>query len=191
MNAPKLSPHMTRRSRQVAYHEAGHAVVAWLMEIPFTAVAVYDPRSDDTLGEVTFNPNRLPDYMFCPMNHFDRSRARNYLSRDISMTLAGPVAQSLHARCWQELPMVPGDDEWIAYELAEMLYSERARQFSWINRLRFQTLELLQRPEAWDAVQRVANALISHRKLTAKQCVRAIPAEGQISCTRYARLITA
>jgi hypothetical protein len=81
------------------------------------------------------------------------------------LALAGPLAEGLQTQCWQDLPMNPGDDEYLAFEEAELLGMARGATHTWINRLRFQTLELLRIPSVWAAVEAVAQALVKRKTL--------------------------
>lgn len=167
-----------RKLRAVAHHEAGHAVIAHLMGIPFKSILVdHQPFTDEfgrpALGTIIFD-REWPDWAIPCKPSFDRKRARDYAARDVRMTLAGPLAETLFTRCWQDLPMNEGDDEFMAFEVAELLYSQRKTQHQWVNRLRFQTLELLMRPDVWAAVEALATALVQHQMLNARQACHVI-----------------
>ena len=157
----------------IAHHEAGHAVFCLLMDLPFVRVEIF-PDRHPTPPDGTVLGNVISDRGWpvwaCPGTaEYKPRQAREYFKRDVCMTLAGPLAETLHTRCWQELPMNEGDDEWVAYELAGELYPQRSSQFEWVNRLRFQTLQQLLCPEVWAAVEAVADALFRRRSLTNHQ----------------------
>jgi len=172
------SPYAAKKLHAAAHHEAGHAVIAHLMGIPFKSIVVDHQPFPDTfgapaLGTINFD-REWPDFAAPGHPRFDRSRARDYVARDVRMTLAGPLAESLYTHCWQDLPMNEGDDEFMAFELAELLYSQPKPQHEWVNRLRFQTLELLMRAEVWAAVKALASVLIERQQLNAKGAYRVI-----------------
>jgi len=170
-----------RQLKRIAFHEAGHAVIGCLVGIPFTTVRltpdnrVRDSQGMIKLGSVKLKP--VPDWVL-PLNwstNEDRKRARNYLKNNICMTLAGPLAETLHTGCWQQETRGEGNDETLA-----MLAGEVAREWgvylhwtpkdsqNWVNRLRFQILEILHDPRVWAAVALVARELVKHGTLRAK-----------------------
>jgi hypothetical protein len=161
-----------RKLQTTAYHEAGHAVVACLMGIPFQRVTVapgpvpVDQLRRTTLGQVEFDLE-WPKWarLFHPT--FDRKRTRQYAARNVCMTVAGPLAESLHLRCWTQPPGDKGDDEFMAFEVAAACDVARTPKGTrnWINRLRFQTLETLRTPEVWAAVETVAQELATRKVL--------------------------
>ena len=122
----KLTARAAKRLRTVAYHEAGHAVIAHLMGVRFDSIVVdrkpfHDASGILVLGVVNLDAD-WPDWACV---HVDRNRTREYLSRRIQITLAGPLAETLYTRCWQDLPMNEGDDEFMAFEFAELMYTLR------------------------------------------------------------------
>jgi hypothetical protein len=153
-----------------AFHEAGHAVIATLNGVPFASVTIIpDPapvsgRGRGYLGRIIY---QLPDYALPYRPAKQQKRARQYFAHNICMTLAGPLAETLHTRCWEQPRCEEGYDELGAFEAA-LLADDRhssAYLWHWINRLRFQTLELLQNPDVWAAVAAVARELIERKTL--------------------------
>jgi hypothetical protein len=157
----------------IAHHEAGHAVFCLLMDLPFVRVEIF-PDRHPTPPDGTVLGNVISDRGWplwaCPGTaEYKPRQAREYFKRDVCMTLAGPLAETLHTRCWKELPMNEGDDEFVAYELASELYPQRGTRFNWLNTLRFQTLEMLHHPLVWQSVEAVADAIFRFRTLTCGQ----------------------
>lgn len=152
-----------RKTAAVAYHEAGHAVAACLMRVPFTEVRI--TGSKGVAGYVALEGDAWPDWAVPVHPSYDRKRAREYAAHNVCMTLAGPLAETLHTRCWQDLPMNEGDDEFCAWELSEFLYPTRKQRSDWVNRLRFHTLETLQAVDVWAAVDAVARELVIRKAL--------------------------
>ena len=71
-----------------AYHEAGHAVVAWRLGLKINAISIV-PSSDGSLGRIYHsNPLRGIDL---ELNESMRARAR--AENAIMVFLAGPIAQ--------------------------------------------------------------------------------------------------
>jgi hypothetical protein len=171
-----MTQYAAKRLRRTAYHEAGHAVVACLMHVPFHSVTVapgpvpVDDLRRTTLGQIELNIE-WPDWAIPFSPCFDRTRARRFVARDVCMTLAGPLAETLHTRCWQQQPGDEQDDEWAAYEIAEDCRVARSPKATreWVNRLRFSTLEMLRIPYVWAAVDAVAGKLVKRKRLNSAQ----------------------
>ena len=184
------SSYAKRKLKRIAFHEAGHAVVACLMDIPFSRVAVTPnnkTRDSDgmiTHGYLTLEHVPLPDCVWPFHADFDPRRAREYMGHNICMTLAGPLAETLHTRCWQDLPMNKGDDEYVAFFVADLLYSQRKPQHEFVNRLRFQTLEMLEQADVWAAVTAVAQKLVVRKRLNRAQ-VNAVVSEVVQDCGAF------
>src|ERR1035437_3885069 len=91
-----------RRLERTCYHEAGHAVAACLFSIPLRAVTVAPGPRDSSggrvLGCVELVPVDWPTWAnpYCP--EFERKRGRQKIAGTIRMTLAGPLAETLHTR---------------------------------------------------------------------------------------------
>ena len=168
-----MTTYARRKLEAVAYHEAGHAVAACLFEIPFKSVTIVPDDCPDHLGRITlgciaFNIE-WPNWAVPGHPAFDRKRARDYVSQNVSMTLAGPLAQTLHSRCWQQPPGAEGDDEFFAIEVAGTLGLSHGDALRMVNRLRFAMLQSLQDPAIWSAVELVAKHLLQFRGITMRQ----------------------
>jgi hypothetical protein len=84
-----MPPH--RRLRATAYHEAGHAVAAYMAGRRFTQVSVVP--DDWSLGRCTFASLRL-----YPLNGSGDHRGRARIEREILIFCGGSVAEALHMR---------------------------------------------------------------------------------------------
>ncbi len=156
----------------VAHHEGGHAVFAVLTEIPFTEVEIYrdihpTPAGGATLGQVILDWE-WPEWAFPGRETFDRKRAMVLGARDICMTLAGPMAESLYVGRWQHADFVSQEllsDEECIRTLGELLWLSPEVMRRWTARLSFVTLEVLHIPAIRQAVTRVANELFQKQSL--------------------------
>lgn len=72
--------------KSAAYHEAGHAAAACLLEVPFEKAG---NRKESSCGHVTWNV--LQDYRW----QAPRSKEREALERRVQVAMAGPVAEGI------------------------------------------------------------------------------------------------
>lgn len=81
----RMTKHAERKKRQATYHEAGHAVVAVLMGIPFVSVTVAAEPVPDEYGRITLGQVDLkgewPTFALPGHVDFDPARARRYAAR--------------------------------------------------------------------------------------------------------------
>jgi hypothetical protein len=160
-----------RQLKRTAYHEAGHAVAAVLMDVPFRRVTIVP---DETFaGRVDLGKVEPPAHVDPFNENWDVKAARQYWAARICGALAGPLAETLYTKCWQQQSVSDEDtDEAKAWEIADYFYTP-AKADRWVNRLRFKTLERLRMPDVQAAVDAVARELLRRKTLTAAK-VRAL-----------------
>jgi hypothetical protein len=96
---------------------------------------------------------------------FESRSAMDLCARDVCISLAGPLAEALYSKCWQQPCGAEGDDEYVAFEISKLFsYSESYARLR-VNRLRFAVLEMLRVPSVWAAVEEVARALLAQKTL--------------------------
>lgn len=168
-----------RKLKTTAFHEAGHAVVAAMLGIPFQRVTI---RPDAVYaGHVTLAPDDAPEQV-CPWNpDWDVKQARRYWKRHICGLLAGALAETIYTRCWHQQPV---DDEFTdeskALEIADY-FDPPGKAAQWVNRLRFQTLETLRAPQVWAAVDAVAQELVRAKALDGADVLALVAAHAPSS----------
>jgi hypothetical protein len=129
-----LTPHIRRKPHVMAYHQAGHAIVAYLLGYPFYSVSV-----EGTSGIIHLKHGVSRN----------RSSNRKALSASINhvicVTVAGPLAETLYTHHWQD----SGDDEYNARDFTEVIYPlhHHGRRDLFLNKSRFTTMQLLTRPK--------------------------------------------
>jgi hypothetical protein len=160
-----------RELERTAAHEAGHAIFAVMMGIPFRRVTVIP---DETFaGRVDLGKVEPPAHVDPFNENWDVKAARLYwaarICGGICSALAGALAETLYTRCWEQQS---DSDEFVAWEIADCFYPP-AKAARWINRLRFQTLESLRLPDVQAAVEAVARELLRRKTLTGAE-VRAL-----------------
>jgi hypothetical protein len=163
--------------RATAYHEAGHAVSSALFDIPFTTVEVFTDAHPQPEAEGSQRPLsgivRSDD-----LCHFkwpvwglvreDLNRKAAFLNADqrIMMLHAGPIAESIYIG--HKAPACVGtyDRADIRCICRDLLLLTPAATKKRTARLDVATRALLETPSVWDAVVRVAEALLSKNILT-------------------------
>jgi hypothetical protein len=148
-----------------AYHEAGHVVMYFLMEVPFTAVTIFE----DGGGRVYDNHrhiNRLfPD---------DFERVTDLQRRMINIYVSGALAEAVYRRDWTTLQANERIDFDLALNVMEDSYFRDDLSVNFINKQRFEALRLLMYPAVWNAIEVLAKFLLIQRKLTGKEATRIV-----------------
>lgn len=155
---------MTKREREklerIAYHEAGHVVVAVLRRRRFRFVTI-EPHEDKiyggSLGRVEethpLDIGSLPDYE-------TRKHMRVKLRGEIMFCLAGEPAVNIFTERQRRTGVV---DDWGAEIIAAVLCRTPEEKWQYLNRLT-RRVEVMLR-QNWPAVRAVAEALLEHRTL--------------------------
>ncbi len=185
--------------RQTAYHEAGHAVLYALFDLPFDRAEVFTAEYPA--------PPELPDYagivrsdwmQDCPrwampwQPDCDWELAIRHWNRLICISLAGEVAESIYLG--RKAPHYVGThDRRDIRNIVQHLMGFSLRDMKgWVDPLRTLTLELLRLPAVWDAVTAVAEKLIAQNVLTHRQVrsmVRRTCAHGPHKPTRGSKCL--
>jgi hypothetical protein len=141
--------------------------MAVLMGVPFRRVTIQP--SAVFAGQVVLGKQEPPEHVDPYNPDWDVKVARQYWAGRICSALAGPLAETLHTRCWQQQPASDEHtDECKAWEIAEY-FDPPAKADRWLNKLRFQTLETLRTPATWTAVDAVARELLKRNTLRGAQ----------------------
>jgi hypothetical protein len=144
---------MTKLSKkQITYHEAGHVVVAIVLGCPIRDVTIYAPVGG---GRV-------------------RWQKKPELDVNVAIALAGPLAQlrrfprSKWIDEWYAL--TPGSDHWLVDELIGNFLAEgcdRDEIIAWRTRVENVAEQII--TDDWDAIDRVAKALLKYGTLSGRQ----------------------
>ena len=146
----------------MAYHEAGHAVIAVMLGGEVLTVTL-EPDDDDRLperdGDVTIR-----------WQHRGLSR-RDLVQREILVCLAGPAAETIHLGETVDPQAVA---EWrydwaLANQLAGMLLSDQASRAALLHRLLKELTLMLRRADCWQAISETADQLEAHETLDGQE----------------------
>ena len=155
----------TENRRAIAFHEAGHAVAAWLFgEIPIQ-ITVLNEAMDVARGRLGSVAVDSPIGLFSVIDAMNRdSRAgRQCAARAIVGFMAGPCAEGICTsnHYWYRemvaLRNIEGSDAHWVLEFAAQVYLPEARRHQrWLATLRDWTQELLSAPRVWTVVETLA-----------------------------------
>ena len=146
---------------QAAYHEAGHAVAAYLLRRSFTRVSIVP--DDDTLGHVKYRGYAAgfrPDLEIT-------LRVRERLEAAVMTSLAGVEAQRVY-----EPTAAPEDcggesDYRAAIDLASYVSPDPEELGAYLEWLRLRVAGIFKLPVHWAATRAVAEALLVRQILSA------------------------
>lgn len=144
----------------VAYHEAGHAVIAW--DVGFKPKKCSIVAEGMTAGHIMHQP---PWPRRNPQHDPKRGDEERALSAAM-VALAGPIAQKRHNP--NSVRRYHGSsDRLYAYALSELFCQSEAERQAWLNLCIIRAEERLE--AHWSAVKNVAEALIEHQTLNSAQ----------------------
>lgn len=150
------------RIRSTAYHEAGHAVIAYHQRLKVYSATIRP--DDDSSGRVR---SQFPSLEGVHLDYDDiPPRIRDRMERNARMSLAGGIAQRQFNP--RSLRHYHGhSDRHSAVNLISYLTGSNKELVAWINLLRVQTEGLVKKH--WPEIEAVANALIEYETLTGRQ----------------------
>jgi len=162
-------PAKAARLERTAYHEAGHAVAAYLRHLRFTSISIVP--SGGTLGRCEFSEAG----MTIEFDVRTMARARRRVETLIVVSLAGVIAENV----------LTGRNNWRgahadlhdAARYASYVTGSEDEMGAYVRWLWEHTRMLLKAPPCWLAVRRVAAALLHDHRIGERRA-RAIIAEA-------------
>jgi ATP-dependent Zn protease len=144
-----------------AYHEAGHAFMAYFVGARVKHVTI-DPDRDD-------GPKRHADIQVeWPIDRLTKTQFHTFLAQ---VALAGPVAEMIYSG----EPYHPGfvaewSADWdLAWASAEQLVAGQRQQLAYLERMTAELYSLIERDDHWAAVAAVADNLLAHEHLDGEE----------------------
>ena len=146
--------------RAIAYHEAGHAVICWREQVEVEIASIIPQGS--SLGRIQHQSALQGIDLACDNSLDGRARAESL----IRIAMAGPLAQRRidpHRFCHYNSR---GDYESATNVLTHLAGADDELSAYW-RLLRIQTKNILSLEEVWQCVERVAEALLESKTLSA------------------------
>lgn len=160
MSNPKKRSEKQRRA--TAYHEAGHAVMAYVLGRPFRRVSI--TTDEDSLGHVLY---RKWDKRFDP-NTTDPERARLKIERAIMTAFAGHEAEFLFTG--RRNHVGSRTDTEAGGRLATYIIDDWEIELpAFLKWLRIRTRNILNSPQHWRAVEDLAVALLEKEEMSVSE----------------------
>jgi ATP-dependent Zn protease len=148
-------------SEIVAYHEAGHALMALVLGGEVQIVTI-DPDRDD-------GPHREGDTQV--LWRRSRDGEKEYARKAVEVSLAGPVAEMIYSGD----PYHPGlVAEWAAdwreaWEAAMPLFADERKRLRYLEDVSIRLYHRLQDEDLWAALASLADHLLAHETLEGEQ----------------------
>lgn len=168
-------PTLSKRER-VAYHEAGHVIMAVALRVRFIRATIVPDQKDGSLGHVQVvfpNPDDCDDF----------EKLYRLCKRLGMVLLAGLVAESLVTgrRSW----ISAQDDLQQSTRLARRVVGD-ALASRWIQALMIETELFFDRPDQRLLVEIIASALLAKRTMSARR-LRAVVKESRRNLPKHLR----
>ena len=165
------------RLRATAHHEAGHAVMAWWLNLPFRRVTI--KPEGDSLGHLLHN--KLPK-RFNP--EIEKSnRVRLLAERHIIASFSGQLAEAKHAGRSPRYGM--HSDNRFAVDMATFFCGSTETTEAYLRFCFFSSRDLVIR--WWSLIEAVATELLKRETLTSKEVDAAIKAASAVPAAAVSR----
>jgi hypothetical protein len=168
-------------AKATAYHEAGHAVACFMMNVKMKSATIIPDKESDTAGHVDH------ENMFRGLNPEVEltGRARLQIERSIIICLAGFAAQRRYnKRSWRNYH--GQSDFTYAVNLASYVDGDAKGASQFLKWVQFRAERLVERH--WTEVRRVAQALLKHKVMNGNVIRREILGPNHFSDKRLKQM---
>ncbi|MEL6895716.1 MAG: hypothetical protein AAFP90_06430 [Planctomycetota bacterium] len=151
-----------------AYHECGHAVVAFALGARIESITLFPEDVDDRprrFGEAIVNWGRVD------------ANGQEQLLKEMSVAMAGPMAESLYrGEAMHPALVAEYSDDWdTAWQAATKIIPSEVQRMKILSRVARQISNILENQEYWAAVAALSDELMAHEQLDEDQisdCLR-------------------
>jgi len=158
---------------EIAYHEAGHAVIHWVLGIPQRHATIKPDPNGRSLGHVEI---RRPRWFREPRTPKEEERRRLYAENEILALLAGRIAQSRYAG--KRISWGFENDYQQVRNLVSVISYHNDVSFAFLKYCEKQTVRMVE--ANWPQIAEVAKQLMTHTTLDSSQIqhiIASIPPE--------------
>ena len=151
----------------IAYHEAGHAVVAWRVGVEAKSLSIIsEPGSKGRYIHKPYFTDITPEYDTSP-------RAERRLKNMVLVCFAGEIAQRrFNSGEWRDYHGERDFDQ--AVDLLNYLAGSEDDLQAHINAIHLQAQQMVEDPSVWLCIGALAAALLEHGELSGTETVRII-----------------
>ncbi len=147
----------------IAYHEAGHAVISYFLGVPFKFVTIVPNVQKETAGHVETWP--IPKWFKPDMEHSPKVKER--IEYEIIIFCAGLIAEKHYAKRYNYV--TAGHDLSIAATLSMYINGNEKSTNAYIKWLMIRTEDMVTFGFRWKAIETVANELLKKQTLTSNE----------------------
>jgi hypothetical protein len=167
----------------IAFHEAGHAVLHVLLQIPFESAEIFNAKNRAPLESrhLAGQVKRADWLNYWQFDGHGPECEYDYAHREVAISLAGQIAEELYTGDDKELGAAYDREHIRDIKMTLLPDSTKAETKHWkagVKILWGFTERLLQRPEVWAAVKAVAYALLRRNRLSATAVRRIVSKAG-------------
>ena len=148
--------------RNTAFHEAGHAVEAFMLGVPFRSVTI--KAAAESLGMVRFH--RWPKWVIPNTAEFNERRARAWLEKQAQISFAGQIAETIHTGRRPARRYFHARDNDHAFDNATVVCGSDDECSAWLDWLFIRTRDQLSQQLVWNAVEALAEELMKWERVS-------------------------
>ena len=152
-----------RTPESTSYHETGHAIMSWLLDIPI--IKVTNMPEGTTLGKLFTDKSRFDTFDWDGFSELDWE-VRKLLEEHVVLSLAGRIAEEKYLG-HTDLPVY--SDEGLSFQILTSLSSGSEEAQAYYNWLHIRTERKIFSETNWYIIEAVAKELIIHKELSGDQ----------------------
>lgn len=151
--------------KQIAYHEAGHAVAYFILKRRFSFITIVPNKKDNTLGQVS-SEGLLPNKNLQEAEFYRKKKYESSVEKIVIILFAGGIAESKFAG--KRIYKGSGSDYQVATNMISHLCSsneeiEAYLHLLWIRAKQLFTFSLGENTPYWKAVEELADRLLEEK----------------------------